>query len=86
MHDHHSLCCPFSHLLFARIDHLYAIDVIDRIHKEGGSVRAFRSFCGGLPAPESMYILQRVSLLKLILESDSDNPLGICLLINLRGC
>jgi len=35
------------------IDHLYAIDVIDRVHKEGGSVRAFRSFCGGLPAPEN---------------------------------
>lgn len=36
------------------IDHLYAVDVIDRVHKEGGKIRAFRSFCGGLPAPESM--------------------------------
>ncbi|KAI4165717.1 MAG: hypothetical protein LQ342_000659 [Letrouitia transgressa] len=35
------------------IDHLYAIDIIDRVHKEGGSVRAFRSFCCGLPAPEN---------------------------------
>lgn len=36
------------------IDHLYAVDVIDRVHREGGSVKSFRSFCGGLPAPESM--------------------------------
>jgi len=35
------------------IDHLYAVDIIDRVHKEGGSVRAFRSFCCGLPAPEN---------------------------------
>ncbi|EXJ88957.1 saccharopine dehydrogenase [NADP+, L-glutamate-forming] [Capronia epimyces CBS 606.96] len=35
------------------IDHLYAIDVIDRVHKEGGFVRGFKSFCGGLPAPEN---------------------------------
>ncbi|KAL6719700.1 saccharopine dehydrogenase (NADP+, L-glutamate-forming) [Lecanora helva] len=35
------------------IDHLYAIDTIDRIHKEGGSIHAFRSFCCGLPAPEN---------------------------------
>ncbi|CAI4211880.1 unnamed protein product [Parascedosporium putredinis] len=35
------------------IDHLYAVDVIDRVHKEGGSILSFKSFCGGLPAPES---------------------------------
>ncbi|KAH6976240.1 saccharopine dehydrogenase [Ilyonectria sp. MPI-CAGE-AT-0026] len=35
------------------IDHLYAVDVIDRVHKEGGSIKSFRSFCGGLPAPEN---------------------------------
>lgn len=40
--------------LFTSVDHLYAVDVIDRVHREGGSVRVFRSFCGGLPAPESM--------------------------------
>ncbi|KAH8646244.1 Saccharopine dehydrogenase [Xylariales sp. PMI_506] len=34
------------------IDHLYAVDLIDRVHKAGGSIRTFRSFCGGLPAPE----------------------------------
>ncbi|PGH17163.1 hypothetical protein AJ79_01301 [Helicocarpus griseus UAMH5409] len=35
------------------IDHLYAVDLIDRVHKEGGKVRSFKSFCGGLPAPEN---------------------------------
>ncbi|KAK7414780.1 saccharopine dehydrogenase (NADP+, L-glutamate-forming) [Neonectria punicea] len=35
------------------IDHLYAVDIIDRVHKEGGSVKSFKSFCGGLPAPEN---------------------------------
>ena len=55
--DHHTLSYPSSNTLFPRIDHLYAIDIIDRVHKEGGSVRAFRSFCGGLPAPESMTIM-----------------------------
>lgn len=37
------------------IDHLYAIDVIDRVHREGGKILAFRSFCGGLTAPESTF-------------------------------
>ncbi|GAA6060401.1 hypothetical protein JCM10212_004654 [Sporobolomyces blumeae] len=48
------------------IDHLYAVDMIDRVHKEGGKasrapalVKAFISYCGGLPAPAS-----------------ADNPLG----------
>lgn len=36
------------------IDHLYAVDLIDRVHKAGGKIRSFKSFCGGLPAPESM--------------------------------
>ncbi|POR38391.1 Saccharopine dehydrogenase [NADP(+), L-glutamate-forming] [Tolypocladium paradoxum] len=44
-------------------------DVIDRVHKEGGSVRASRSFCGGLPAPESMTMMIMIAML------DSDNPL-----------
>ena len=52
--DNHTLSYPSSNTLFSRIDHLYAIDIIDRVHKEGGSVRAFRSFCCGLPAPESI--------------------------------
>ncbi|GAA5843939.1 hypothetical protein JCM5353_008185 [Sporobolomyces roseus] len=35
------------------IDHLYAVDMIDRVHKEGGKVTGFISYCGGLPAPDS---------------------------------
>ncbi|MCJ1409367.1 Saccharopine dehydrogenase [NADP(+), L-glutamate-forming] [Ptychographa xylographoides] len=34
------------------IDHLYAIDVIERVHKAGGKIISFLSYCGGLPAPE----------------------------------
>ncbi len=35
------------------IDHMSAMRVIDRAHNAGGSVKAFRSFCGGLPAPDA---------------------------------
>ena len=35
------------------IDHMSAMQVIDRIHDEGGKVKLFESFCGGLVAPES---------------------------------
>ncbi|KAK0532870.1 saccharopine dehydrogenase (NADP+, L-glutamate-forming) [Tilletia horrida] len=35
------------------IDHLYAVKAIDEIHKEGGKVKSFLSYCGGLPAPEA---------------------------------
>ncbi|KAI9328468.1 Saccharopine dehydrogenase [Zopfochytrium polystomum] len=34
------------------IDHLYAIKIIDEVHKAGGQIKSFTSFCGGLPAPE----------------------------------
>lgn len=34
------------------IDHLYAIKVIDEVHKAGGRINSFLSYCGGLPAPE----------------------------------
>ncbi|KAK9476689.1 Saccharopine dehydrogenase [Lipomyces japonicus] len=34
------------------IDHLYAIKTIDEVHKAGGKITSFESFCGGLPAPE----------------------------------
>lgn len=34
------------------IDHLSAQNTIDKIHKEGGSVIAFHSYCGSLPAPD----------------------------------
>ena len=34
------------------IDHLYAVKTIDEVHKEGGKILSFLSYCGGLPAPE----------------------------------
>jgi len=35
------------------IDHMSAMRIIDRVHDRGGDIKAFRSFCGGLPAPEA---------------------------------
>lgn len=35
------------------IDHLEAKKVIDEVHGQGGRVLEFRSYCGGLPAPEA---------------------------------
>ncbi|PHS10479.1 MAG: saccharopine dehydrogenase [Kordia sp.] len=35
------------------IDHMSAMQVIDRIHEQGGKILLFESFCGGLVAPES---------------------------------
>lgn len=35
------------------IDHLYAVKAIEDVHKEGGKVTSFLSYCGGLPAPEA---------------------------------
>jgi len=35
------------------LDHLYAVKAIDEIHKQGGQVKSFLSYCGGLPAPEA---------------------------------
>ncbi|KAF8865840.1 putative Saccharopine dehydrogenase [Acephala macrosclerotiorum] len=34
------------------IDHLYAIKTIEEVHKAGGKITSFLSYCGGLPAPE----------------------------------
>lgn len=34
------------------LDHLYAIKTIDEVHKAGGKITSFLSYCGGLPAPE----------------------------------
>jgi saccharopine dehydrogenase (NADP+, L-glutamate forming) len=34
------------------IDHLYAVKTIDEVHKAGGKILSFLSYCGGLPAPE----------------------------------
>jgi saccharopine dehydrogenase (NADP+, L-glutamate forming) len=35
------------------IDHLSAVLTIDEVHKSGGKVLSFLSYCGGLPAPEA---------------------------------
>jgi saccharopine dehydrogenase-like NADP-dependent oxidoreductase len=35
------------------IDHMSAMRVIDRVHAAGGEIRSFRSYCGGLPAPDA---------------------------------
>jgi len=35
------------------IDHMSAMRIIHRIHGAGGQVVSFRSYCGGLPAPEA---------------------------------
>ncbi|KAI8976457.1 saccharopine dehydrogenase [Pilobolus umbonatus] len=34
------------------IDHLYAVKTIEEVHQQGGKLKEFISFCGGLPAPE----------------------------------
>jgi saccharopine dehydrogenase (NADP+, L-glutamate forming) len=38
--------------LLSGIDHLYAIKTISEVHKAGGRITSFLSYCGGLPAPE----------------------------------
>ncbi len=35
------------------IDHMSAMRIIDDVHDRGGKIRHFRSYCGGLPAPEA---------------------------------
>lgn len=35
------------------IDHMSAMRIIDRVHRSGGRIAHFRSYCGGLPAPEA---------------------------------
>ena len=35
------------------IDHMTAMQVIDRVQDEGGEITTFQSYCGGLPAPEA---------------------------------
>lgn len=35
------------------IDHLTAMRTIDHVHEQGGQVTSFKSWCGGLPAPEA---------------------------------
>lgn len=35
------------------IDHMSAMKIIDAVHNQGGRIKSFRSYCGGLPAPEA---------------------------------
>jgi saccharopine dehydrogenase-like NADP-dependent oxidoreductase len=35
------------------IDHMTAMQVINRVQAEGGTIATFQSYCGGLPAPEA---------------------------------
>jgi saccharopine dehydrogenase-like NADP-dependent oxidoreductase len=35
------------------IDHMSAMRLIDQVHSTGGEVRSFRSYCGGIPAPDA---------------------------------
>lgn len=35
------------------LDHLYAVKTIDEVHKAGGEIKSFISYCGGLVAPEN---------------------------------
>ena len=35
------------------IDHLYAVKTIEEVHRDGGKILSFLSYCGGLPAPEA---------------------------------
>ena len=35
------------------VDHLSAVLTIDEVHKAGGKILSFKSYCGGLPAPEA---------------------------------
>jgi len=34
------------------IDHMTAMEIIDQVHREGGRIEHFYSYCGGLPAPQ----------------------------------
>lgn len=34
------------------VDHLYAVKTIDEVHKAGGKIKSFLSYCGGLPSAE----------------------------------
>ena len=35
------------------LDHLWAVKTIEEVHQAGGKITSFKSFCGGLPAPEA---------------------------------
>ena len=35
------------------IDHMSAMKIIDDVHSKGGKIESFKSYCGGLPAPDA---------------------------------
>jgi saccharopine dehydrogenase (NADP+, L-glutamate forming) len=35
------------------IDHMSAMRIINHVHDNGGEIQSFRSYCGGLPAPDA---------------------------------
>ena len=43
------------------IDHLYAVKTIDDVHQAGGKIVGFKSYCGGLPAPDSANNVRKLS-------------------------
>ena len=49
--------CLKSHKRYADLetikDHLYAVKTIEEVHKAGGKITSFLSYCCGLPAPEA---------------------------------
>src|ERR1700712_3399829 len=59
------------------LDHLYAVKLIDEVHKEGGRIKGFWSYCGGLPGKLRSVLLDKFFQLTLIVAPEcSDNPLG----------
>jgi saccharopine dehydrogenase (NADP+, L-glutamate forming)/spermidine synthase len=50
---HHDLIFLNEIGLDPGIDHMSAMRIIDDVHARGGKIRHFRSYCGGLPAPEA---------------------------------
>ncbi len=36
------------------IDHMSAMRIIDDVHRRGGKILSFKSYCGGLPAPDAV--------------------------------
>ncbi len=59
MMEHHQAAIDADVTVFNEIgvdpgvDHLYAVKIIDEVHKKGGKILSFLSYCGGLPAPEA---------------------------------
>ena len=58
------------------IDHLYAVKTIDEVHRAGGKITSFLSYCGGLPAPEASGNRPPLAL-EFTAHFNVDNPFGI---------